>query len=471
MRLRISLTRLLALALGLLAAAGTAEAQTKRFALVLGSSAYRHVVDLPNAANDARLMASRLRELGFDVTSAIDADGAGLASALATFGSRLATSPGVGVALVYYAGHGLRIEGVNHLVGTDSRPTGQTDIATGLLSANEITATLAAARARLNIVILDACRNNPFAGRGASGNGLAEMEAPVDTLIAFATAPGKIAADGPTGANSPYTSHLARLMNTPNLSLGELFRRLTSDVYAATRGGQTPWINSSLRREFYFRGECGGELPMTDEQTCRQFMRTAPVRALPHCAAAVAADPESGLGWGRLGIVSRRSGRHDEAEAAFKRSIEIGEQRNETNIVQSGMFELADLYWAQRKVGQSNALFTSLLARCEATRTTNCIAGVRVSLGQISVNRGNLDEAARHCEAGLMLNTALAARSERRNSIARAHECLAAVESRRRNLAAWCNHKTKARNLYAALGDVTSTRRVEDEQARAQCKA
>jgi hypothetical protein len=233
-----------------------AEAQAeKRVALVVGNGSYRFMAGLHNPANDARLMAQALRESGFaliDGGPQIDLDRPGMVRALRNFGRELG---GDAVGLFYYSGHGIQVRDVNYLVPVDADPQRETDADLDLIDVRLVLRQMEEARNWLNMLILDACRNNPLAGRGlrSAGTGLARMEAPAGTLIHFATAPGKLAADG-TGANSPYTAALVETMRQPGLGVLDMFNQVGLKVMASTAGAQEPWLASSpFRGQFYFR--------------------------------------------------------------------------------------------------------------------------------------------------------------------------------------------------------------------------
>jgi hypothetical protein len=218
-----------------------------RTALVIGNGAYGEF-PLKNPANDARDMAAKLRELGFQVIERLDADRQTLRQALRDFEQQLRQQRGVG--LFYYAGHGVQLKGQNYLipVGVDIRQ--EFEIPDEGVDADAVLRAMESAGNGLNIVILDACRNNPFA-RSLGSRGLARMEGPVGTFIAYATAPGSISKDG-TGRNSPYTQNLLAAMSTPGLSLEQVFKQVLVGVERETGGSQVPWVASSLRGEFYF---------------------------------------------------------------------------------------------------------------------------------------------------------------------------------------------------------------------------
>ena len=182
---------------GLFSLAPSALAE-KRVALVIGNSNYRHVSSLANPGNDARLMADTLKAVGFTLVGGgaqLDLDDTGLRRVVQTFGAQL---QGADVGLFYYAGHGVQVRGANYLVPVGANPTREADVDFQMLDTNAVLRQMESAGTRLSLVILDACRNNPFGGRGlrTTAPGLAQMQAPKGTLISFATQPGNVAADG-----------------------------------------------------------------------------------------------------------------------------------------------------------------------------------------------------------------------------------------------------------------------------------
>ncbi len=233
------------------ALAGAALADP-RLALVVGNSNYQAVVPLDNAEPDARLIAETLTEKGFDVTLLIDADQNTLNQAIAQFGRALRDAGTDAVGLFYYAGHGVQSFGTNYLVPVDAVLTDAADLSLVAVQADAVLRQMASARNRTNIVILDACRDNPFVSiPDMNDNGLAEMNAPTGTFLAYSTAPGAVALDGLDG-NSPFTRSLAQQIRTPGEPIEQVFKATRVDVIEATRGLQTPWDTSSLTRDFYF---------------------------------------------------------------------------------------------------------------------------------------------------------------------------------------------------------------------------
>ena len=233
-----------------------AQQPERRVALIIGNSAYVSVPKLENPGPDARLMAETLSAIGFTLVGGkahLDLDKQGFESAVQAFGKAV---QGANVALFYYAGHGLQIRGSNFLVPVNANPTREADADFQLLNVDLVLRQMELAGTRLNMVILDACRNNPFATTGmrSTGTGLAQMQAPEGTLVAYATQPGNVAADGVDG-HSPYTRALAKAVTTPGLDVFSVFNDVGVAVKRATGNAQQPWVSSSpLEGKFYFAG-------------------------------------------------------------------------------------------------------------------------------------------------------------------------------------------------------------------------
>src|SRR6201997_2144102 len=238
-----------------------AFAGESRLALVIGQSAYRAVPPLPNAANDAKHMAELLNSAGFAVTSADDLSQNDMRQAMSDFAAKVAASGPDTVALVFYAGHGLQIDGENYLVPVDVDPKREADVPLQAVRLNDLMNTLGALPTRMRIVMLDACRNNPFpALNKTTGHGLAIVDTKAGaagSFISYSTAPGAVAEDG-TGSNSPYTTALLSVAKEPNLPIEEAFKRVRVAVNQTTEGRQVPWESSSLTTEFkFFSGDQG----------------------------------------------------------------------------------------------------------------------------------------------------------------------------------------------------------------------
>ncbi|MCE9638604.1 MAG: caspase family protein, partial [Betaproteobacteria bacterium] len=220
----------------------------QRVALVIGNSAYPSS-RLPNPVNDAKAMAEKLKSLGFDVILKTDANQREMTRSFSEFGRKLV--PG-SVSLFYYAGHGMQVRGKNFLIPVDAEIDNEASVRSEAVDVDQIFDHLGSAR--LSMIILDACRNNPFERRirNGAGSGLAQIDAPTGTLLAYATAPGKVAADG-SGANGLYTSELLKAIDTPALRIEDVFKQVRINVLKASDNQQIPWESSSLTSEFYFR--------------------------------------------------------------------------------------------------------------------------------------------------------------------------------------------------------------------------
>lgn len=220
-----------------------------RVALVIGNGEYESA-RLPNPPNDAKLIAQGLAKVGFKVIQKTNLGREAMMTAVREFSDTLKAGD---VALFYYAGHGAQVKGENHLIPVDA-PMGMKEFEAEHrnVSANLVLGALAESGSRLNIVILDCCRDNPFARSWRSANtGLAEMKAPQETLIGYATAPGSAALDG-DGSNSPYSLALAEELMRPGLKLEEVFKNVARRVFETTKGNQRPWISLDVLGDFAF---------------------------------------------------------------------------------------------------------------------------------------------------------------------------------------------------------------------------
>lgn len=220
-----------------------------RTALVIGNGSYADS-PLKNPTNDATDMAAALKKLGFEVLAYTNLDQNGMKKAIRDFGAKLRTKGGVG--LFYYAGHGVQVKGVNYLIPVSANVNTEEEVEYESVEVGLVLAQMEAAKNPMNIVILDACRNNPFARSfRSSDKGLASIDAPSGTLLAYSTAPGSVASDG-TGRNGLYTQELLKAMQTDGLSIEDIFKRVRVSVRGATADKQTPWESSSLTGNFYF---------------------------------------------------------------------------------------------------------------------------------------------------------------------------------------------------------------------------
>jgi len=223
-------------------------AHEHRIALIIGNGRYKSS-PLLNPVNDARAMSEALQFMGFHVTLLENATIRQMSDAARDFGDTLQKG---GVGLFFYAGHGMQIKGRNYLIPIGADIQREDEVAFNAFDAGLLLGKMEVARSRVNIVILDACRNNPFSRSfRSSSQGLAQMDAPIGSYLSFATAPAKVASDGNDG-NGLYTQHLLKAMRTPGLKIEEVFKRVRVKVMADSDGQQIPWDNSSLTGDFYF---------------------------------------------------------------------------------------------------------------------------------------------------------------------------------------------------------------------------
>jgi tetratricopeptide (TPR) repeat protein len=266
-----------------------------RFALVIGNSGYSGA-PLANAANDAQAVAKVLQRAGFEVDLKLNANQRQMQDAIASLGRRLNKD---GVGLFYFAGHGVQIRGRNYLVPVGAEIRREADVPTFAVDVQQMLDRMGGARNRTNVVILDACRDNPFAGNGKAGaGGLSQLDAPTGSLIAFATAPGAVASDG-KGANGLYTQHLLANIERPGTPIEEVFKRVRLGVRLDSNGGQIPWESTSLEADFSFFPDSAGR-------------RTALAPTLP---------PPPGIeliAHAELGYDLLRRGKLDAAESEFR---------------------------------------------------------------------------------------------------------------------------------------------------------
>jgi chemotaxis protein histidine kinase CheA len=251
--LRLNIQRPLSLLfVGVLFFAYSTNAQAPldvRVALVIGNAAYKNVPALANATNDAKSMSSVLRKLGFNVIEVVDGDKAQMVKAIAQMQTLLQGKQAVG--MLYYAGHGLQLDWRNYMVPVDAKLSQASDIATQTVDIENVIDTMKRSATRMNIIVLDACRDNPFSGK-ASGKGLAQLDAPPGTYLAFATSPGNVAEDGDESAsNGLFTHYLLKELQRP-ARIEDLFKRVRLQVRQKSQGRQIPWDSSSLEDDFAF---------------------------------------------------------------------------------------------------------------------------------------------------------------------------------------------------------------------------
>lgn len=220
----------------------------KRTALVIGNASYQHANPLKNPLNDANAMEATLKELGFEVKKLTNTNRSALKEAINQWGQTLANYD---VALFYYAGHALEVDGTNFLCPVNANPLNRTQVEDETVTMRMVTGWMEEARTKTNIILLDACRDNPFRSFRSNEGGLANMSAPSGTFIGFAATPGKKASDGDR-TNGLYTEAILKAIKMPNQTIDQCFNQVNAYVRQASRGTQVPFKNSSLEADFYF---------------------------------------------------------------------------------------------------------------------------------------------------------------------------------------------------------------------------
>jgi hypothetical protein len=226
----------------------------QRVALVIGNSNYQNAPQLPNPDHDAQSIAQFLNAAGFEVVEATDLTQTDMIKVVQDFSAKVASHGPNTVAMIYYAGHGVQLAGENYLVPIDAKVTSPSDLINNSVRLVDLMATLESIPSRMRIVVLDACRNNPFPTVDDAGRGLAIVDAPSGSIVGYSTAPGTEALDGNDG-HSPYTDAFLHLAREPNVPIEQLFKRIRLEVNHSTSGQQTPWESSSLTSDFTFFGD------------------------------------------------------------------------------------------------------------------------------------------------------------------------------------------------------------------------
>jgi uncharacterized caspase-like protein len=247
-------------------ATGASAAAESRIALVIGNEAYKDS-PLANPVNDAKAVSAALRAAGFEVIERHNQGAVEMRRAIREFGEKLR---GKGAGLFYFAGHGVQVNGRNFLIPANADIRYEDEIEDQSVDVSLVLGKMESAKARINLVILDACRNNPFVrGSRSAQQGLAAMEAPIGSLIAYATSPGQVASDG-LGKNGLYTEYLVREIERPGLKVEDVFKRVRAAVRQASNGRQVPWENTSLEGDFYFRPGESAEAAVSMQEARRR---------------------------------------------------------------------------------------------------------------------------------------------------------------------------------------------------------
>ena len=294
-----------------------------RVALVIGNAAYVNIPALGNSTNDARSMATILRKLGFQVIEVVDGSKAQMDKAVENLQDLLKGKQAV--AMLYYAGHGLQLDWHNYMVPVDAKLTQSSDVPKQTIDIETVINSFKKATTRMNIIVLDACRDNPFAGK-ASGKGLAQLDAPVGTFLAFATAPGNVAEDGDIeSGNGLFTQFLLKELQRP-ARIEDVFKRVRLQVRQKSQGRQIPWDSSSLEDDFSFNDgnkHTFNPEDLVKEAKAREDKLRAELEAAKQEELRITKQEE--LEKQRLAEAQRK--RELEAQAQKQRDLEIAKQR------------------------------------------------------------------------------------------------------------------------------------------------
>lgn len=310
---------------------GAAE---ERYALIIGNGSYQYFSPLENPENDARDLARELETLGFTVDTLVNATEREMFEAVRDMGDRLSGERTVG--LFYYAGHGVEVGGTNYLIPVDADIRVEDEVRFASISIDLVLSKMESARNGTNLIILDACRDNPLpaTSRSSATRGLATVDAPTGSMVIYATAPGEVALDG-TGRNGVFTAALLEHMATPGLDVELMIRRVREDVIAASNGRQTPWHNSSLTTGFSFvagSGGSGGPSPVIEE-------RPAPGPVIRTVAGEIAVSVETG---GELFLDGRSIGALTAGQSVVISQVETGRKTLEMHY-DNGQTETLDV--------------------------------------------------------------------------------------------------------------------------------
>ncbi len=297
-----------------------------RVALIIGNAAYVNVPALANPTNDAKAMANIMRKLGFKVFDVIDGDKASMERAIDQMKDQLKGQQAV--AMLYYAGHGLQLDWHNYMVPVNANLKTAADVPKQTIDIEKVITTFKSSNTRMNIIILDACRDNPFEGK-ASGKGLAQLDAPPGTYLAFATSPGNVAEDGDAeSGNGLFTQFLIKELQKP-ASIENVFKRVRLQVRQRSEGRQIPWDSSSLEEEFAFND--GAKYTFNPEDLIREAKEAKEKQERLKVEAAAAKQRELEVArqteLERVRLAQEQKQREIEAETQRKREIEIAKQQ------------------------------------------------------------------------------------------------------------------------------------------------
>jgi tetratricopeptide (TPR) repeat protein len=367
MRALLALLLATAFAIAAVGHATAAVAPEPRHALVVGNAAYS-TAPLLNSVNDATAVAKVLERAGFKVDLKLNASQKQLQDAVTTFGDRL---KGGGAGLFYFAGHGVQIKGRNFLMPVGADIKREDEVPYKAVDVQQVLDKMDTAKNRVNVVILDACRDNPFARASRSGSGgLSQMDAPIGSLLAFATSPGAVASDG-KGSNGLYTQHLLANIERPGMSIEEVFKRTRLGVRLDSNGQQVPWENTSLEGDFYFFP------PSPTAKAGPTTIATPP--GIEHIARAERA------------YELLRQGQVDDAERIFRALAGAGHPE----VVWMGREGIAEVLLARRELPAALAEANDIIAKAPTRSAAYLIRGrAQAAGGQVQAAQASLQQAA-----------------------------------------------------------------------------
>lgn len=323
-----------------------------RVALIIGNAAYRHVPTLANSANDAKSMSVIMKKLGFQVFDVIDGDKAAISKAIAQM--RLHLNGQQAVAMLYYAGHGLQLDWRNYMVPVDAKLNSTQDVIQQTIDIETVIQTFKSSQTRMNVIVLDACRDNPFA-TSASGKGLAQLDAPPGTYLAFATSPGNVAEDGDSeSGNGLFTQFLIKELQKP-AKIEDVFKRVRLQVRQKSQGRQIPWDSSSLEDDFAFND--GNKHTFNPEDYIREAQEAKANEARLKAQAEAAKQ-------GELQLIKQRE--QDKARLAQEQQ----RREQETEALKQRAGEIAKLMDLERQKFAESQKIKELQARQKALAET-----------------------------------------------------------------------------------------------------
>lgn len=295
------------------------NSDSSKWALVIGNANYKENPPLLNPVNDASDVGEALRNLGFQVEKLTNGTQQQMEDAIRRLGKRVKEGD---VALFYYSGHGVQVDGLNYLVPIEMKADSEDEIKYKAVPAEMVLDKFERVGSSLSIVVLDACRDNPFKKYRSLNAGLAQMNAPAGTLIAYSTAPGRVASDGNAiDRNSPYTKHLLKAIEDPGIEIGMTFRQVRVEVMKETDSRQVPWESSSLTGEFYFAGE--GDAEFYNTRGRQRYEKGEYNKAVADYSRAIRLNPKFSSAYSNRALASHAMGDYDMAMADHDEAIRL----------------------------------------------------------------------------------------------------------------------------------------------------